>query len=103
VLDAIVEGVTIVELIPAKRAWGWGVYRTQTVSSSSTPAACMARGARGRSRGAAGRGDAAAVARRVLLDTPHHLLAATARSQFARACGFETRDLMTPKVARDLA
>lgn len=98
VLDAIVEGVTIVELDPGETSVGLGSL--PNADGVLELDACCMHGPRRRAGGIAalqGVATAAAVARRVLLDTPHHLLAGDGALQFARACGFETRDLMTPK------
>ena len=98
VLDAIVEGVTIVELDPGETSVGLGSL--PNADGILELDACCMHGPRRRAGGIAalqGVATAAAVAHRVLLDTPHHLLAGDGALQFARACGFETRDLMTPK------
>jgi N4-(beta-N-acetylglucosaminyl)-L-asparaginase len=86
VLDAIVEGVTIVELDPGETSVGLGSL--PNADGVLELDACCMHGPRRRAGGVAalqGVATTAAVARRVLLDTPHHLLA-----------GFEARDLMTP-------
>ena len=98
VLDAIVEGVTIVELDPGETSVGLGSL--PNADGILELDACCMHGPRRRAGGIAalqGVATAAAVARRVLLDTPHHLLAGDGALRFARACGFETHDLMTPK------
>jgi N4-(beta-N-acetylglucosaminyl)-L-asparaginase len=98
VLDALVEGVTIVELDPGETSVGLGSL--PNADGILELDACCMHGPRRRAGGVAalqGVVTAAAVARRVLLDTPHHLLAGDGAQRFAVACGFETRDLTTPK------
>src|SRR5437867_2659049 len=98
VLDALVEGVTIVELDPDETSVGLGSL--PNADGILELDACCMHGPRRRAGGVAalqGIATAAAVAHRVLLDTPHHLLAGDGALQFAQACGFEPRDLTTPK------
>ena len=98
VLDALVEGVTIVELDPDETSVGLGSL--PNADGVIELDACCMNGPRRRAGGVAALqqvATAAAVAHRVLLDTPHHLLAGDGALQFARASGFEVRDLMTPK------
>ena len=98
VLDAIVEGVTIVELDPGETSVGLGSLPNAD-GVLELDASCM-HGPRRRAGGVAalqGVATAAAVARRVLLDTPHHLLAGAGALAFARSCGFDTHDLTTPQ------
>jgi N4-(beta-N-acetylglucosaminyl)-L-asparaginase len=98
VLDAVVEGVTIVELDPDETSVGVGGL--PNAGGVVELDACCMHGPQRRAGGVAAlRGivPAAAVARRVLLDTPHHLIAGEGALEFARATGFKSRDLLTPK------
>jgi N4-(beta-N-acetylglucosaminyl)-L-asparaginase len=98
-LDALVEGVTIVELDPGETSVGFGSL--PNADGHVQLDACCMHGPRRRAGGVAaleGVATAARVAHRVLLDTPHHLLAGPGAQEFARSCGFDVRpDLMTPK------
>jgi N4-(beta-N-acetylglucosaminyl)-L-asparaginase len=98
-LDALVEGVTIVELDPAETSVGaGGLPNADGVVQLD---ACCIDGRARRAGGVAaleGVPTAARVAQRVLRDTPHHLLAGQGAQDFARAAGFDVRpDLLTPK------
>ena len=93
VLQAIVEGVAIVELDPADSSVGFGSL--PNADGVVQLDACCMHGPRKRAGGVAaleGIATAAAVAHRVMSDTPHHLLAGDGARDFARACGFEVRE-----------
>ena len=97
-LEALVEGVTIVELDPEETSVGRGSLPNAD-GVVQLDASCMD-GPRRRAGGVAaleGIATAARVAHRVLRDTPHHLLAGQGAQDFAVACGFEVENLMTPK------
>jgi N4-(beta-N-acetylglucosaminyl)-L-asparaginase len=98
-LEALVEGVTIVELDPDETSVGLGGL--PNADGVVQLDACCMDGPRRRAGGVAaleGVATAARVAHRVLLDTTHHLLAGQGAQDFARARGFEVRPtLMTPK------
>jgi N4-(beta-N-acetylglucosaminyl)-L-asparaginase len=98
-LEALVEGVTIVELDPGDTSVGFGSL--PNADGDVQLDACCMHGPRRRAGGVAaleGVATAARVAHRVLLDTPHHLLAGPGAQDFARSRGFDVRhDLMTPK------
>jgi len=98
-LEALVEGVTIVELDPDDTSVGFGSL--PNADGVVQLDACCMHGPLRRAGGVAaleGVATAARVAYRVLRDTPHHLLAGQGAQDFARACGFDVRsDLMTPK------
>jgi len=98
-LEAVVAGVTIVELDPTETSVGvGGLPNADGVVQLD---ACCIHGPRRRAGAVAaleGVPVAAAVAHRVLLDTPHQLLAGSGAQEFARACGFDVRsDLLTPR------
>jgi len=97
-LEALVEGVTIVELDPDETSVGRGSLPNGD-GVVQLDASCMD-GPRRRAGGVAaleGIATTARVAHRVLRDTPHHLLAGQGAQEFAVACGFPIEDLLTPK------
>ncbi len=97
-LEALVEGVTIVELDPAETSVGRGSLPNAD-GVVQLDASCMD-GPRRRAGGVAaleGIATAARVAHRVMRDTPHHLLAGQGAQDFAVASGFTIEDLLTPK------
>jgi N4-(beta-N-acetylglucosaminyl)-L-asparaginase len=100
-LDAIVDGVTIVELDPAETSVGFGGL--PNADGVVQLDACCMHGARRRAGAVAaleGVATAAAVAHRVLTDTHHHLLAGKGALDFATSRGFTQGDLMTPASRR---
>ena len=98
VLDAIVDGVTIVELDPDETSVGLGgLPNAEGVVQLD---ACCMHGPLGRAGAVAaleGIAESCAVARRVMTDTTHHLLAGQGAQDFAQRSGFTVRrNLMTP-------
>jgi N4-(beta-N-acetylglucosaminyl)-L-asparaginase len=101
-LEAIVDGVTLVELDPAETSVGvGGLPNADGVVQLD---ACCMHGTRRRAGGVAaleGVATAAAVAYRVLTDTHHHLLAGKGALDFATSRGFAQQgDLLTPASRR---
>src|SRR5258708_14526151 len=97
-LEALVEGVTIVELDPDETSVGRGSL-PNAEGVVQLDASCMD-GPRRRAGGVAaleGIATAARVAHHVLRDTLHHLLARQGAPDFAPACGFTLENLLTPK------
>jgi len=89
VVGALVAGVTIVELDPADTSVGYGGL--PNADGVVQLDACCMHGDGRRAAGVAvleGVATAAAVAHRVMLDTPHHLLAGAGAQAFARSRGF---------------
>ena len=97
-LEALIEGVTIVELDPGETSVGRGSL-PNAEGVIQLDASCMD-GPRRRAGAVAaleGIATAARVAHRVMRDTPHHLLAGQGAQDFATACGFPLEDLLTAK------
>jgi len=97
-LEALVEGVTIVELDPGETSVGRGGLPNAD-GVVQLDASCMD-GPRRRAGGVAaleGIATAARVAYRVMRDTPHHLLAGGGAQEFAVASGFALEDLLTSR------
>jgi N4-(beta-N-acetylglucosaminyl)-L-asparaginase len=97
-LDALVEGVTIVELDPGETSVGRGSL--PNADGVVQLDACCMDGPSRRAGGVAALervATAARVAYRVMRETPHHLLAGAGAQEFAFACGFREEDLLTPK------
>jgi N4-(beta-N-acetylglucosaminyl)-L-asparaginase len=97
-LEALVEGVTIVELDPAETSVGRGGLPNAD-GVVQLDASCMD-GPRRRAGGVAaleGIGAAARVAHLVMRETAHHLLAGQGAQDFAVARGFAVEDLLTPR------
>jgi N4-(beta-N-acetylglucosaminyl)-L-asparaginase len=101
VLDAVVEGVTIVELDPEDTSVGYGGL--PNADGVVQLDACCMHGPRRQAGGVAaleGVRTAARVAARVLLDTDHHLLAGAGARAFARTQGFTIEEDLNTERSR---
>lgn len=97
-LDAIVEGVKLVEDDPEELSVGYGGLPNEACEVELD--ACVMDGPLHKAGAVAGLRrvrHAAAVAREVLRRTDHALLVGDGALQFARQCGFVEEDLLTPK------
>ncbi len=97
VLEALIEGVTIVELDPGETSVGRGSLPNAD-GVVQLDASCMDGPSRRAGAVAAleGIATAARVAHAVMRETPHHLLAGQGARDFALERGFTTEDLLTP-------
>ncbi len=103
VVDALVAGVTIVELDPDDTSVGYGGL--PNADGVVELDACCMHGPRRRAAGVAGLegiATAAAVARCVMNETPHHLLVGPGAQAFARRRGFPVRPDLTTEKSRAL-
>jgi N4-(beta-N-acetylglucosaminyl)-L-asparaginase len=97
-LEALVEGVTIVELDPEETSVGRGSL--PNADGVVQLDACCMDGPRRRAGGVAaleGVATAARVAQCVMRETSHHLLVGPGAQDFAVARGFAREELLTPK------
>ena len=102
VLDAVVEGVTIVEVDPATGGVGYG--GTPNADGVVQLDACCMHGPTKRAGGVGGLEgvkQAAKVAQAVLEHTDHHLLVGDGAQAFARNMGFEVLDDLNTERSRE--
>ena len=101
VLDALIAGVTIVELDPLDTSVGYGgLPNAEGVVQLD---ACCMHGPRRRAGGVGaleGVRTAAAVAQKVMDETDHHLIAGKGAQDFARAMGFTIEDDLNTDTSR---
>ncbi|HTI39809.1 MAG TPA: isoaspartyl peptidase/L-asparaginase [Vicinamibacterales bacterium] len=103
VLDALVEGVSIVELDPQETSVGYGGLPNAD-GVVQLDASCM-HGARKTGAGVAaleGVATAARVAQLVMEQTDHHLLAGRGASEFARRMGLPVREDLNSAKSREI-
>lgn len=100
-LEAVIAGTRLVEANPDDHSVGYSGLPNFLGDVELDASVMEGAGLRAGSVGALkGYQDAADLARRVMDDLPHVLLAGEGASRFAAECGFEPRELLTPEAAR---